>query len=61
MDFSDFKVIFFNIGAFLTIQFYSSADAFLKFILVAISIGYTSHKWFILHQSNKKGKKDEDN
>jgi len=57
MDFQDFKLLFLNVSTFLAIEF-SSADAFLKFILVAISIGYTTHKWYLLHTTNKKAKKD---
>jgi len=40
----------------------TTADAFLKFCLTAVFIGYTSYKWYCLWQDrkNNKVKKDEE-
>jgi heme/copper-type cytochrome/quinol oxidase subunit 4 len=39
---------------------FSGADAFLKFILTAVAIGYTTHKWYFMHLDRKNNKKNKD-
>jgi len=62
MSVEDIKVYTLNLFAFS--MTFSSADAFLKFLLTAIAIGYTANKWYFMHQDRKEGKRkqnDEEN
>lgn len=61
MDFNDFKIYMFN--CFAMVVAFSEADAFLKFCLTAVVIGYTGHKWYLMYDDrrNKKDKDEEDN
>ena len=51
MSITDLKIYCLNLTT-LGITF-THIDIFLKVILVAISIGYTLHKWYLLWQKQK--------
>lgn len=57
MSLEDLKIGVVNLFAFA--MTFSHADAFLKFILSAVAIGYTTHKWYLMHVNSKKNNKDE--
>ena len=52
MNITDLKIYGLNLTT-LGISF-SSIDLFLKIVLVAVSIGYTVHKWYLMYEKNKK-------
>jgi|TARA_R100000084_G_C4592166_1_gene118989 hypothetical protein len=52
MSITDLKIYGLNLTT-LGISF-SDIDLFLKIVLVAISIGYTVHKWILMYEKNKK-------
>jgi len=58
MTIEDFKIYTVNLFAFM--MTFSGADAFLKFILTAVAIGYTTHKWYFMHLDRKNNKKNKD-
>jgi hypothetical protein len=61
MNVTDLKIYLSSFATYLAIEF-SSADAFTKFMLTIVVIGYTSHKWWLMYDRNKKNKdKDENN
>jgi hypothetical protein len=51
MDVTDLKIYSINVTA-LGISM-TDIDVILKIILLAVSIGYTIHKWYILSGKNK--------
>ena len=51
MDITDLKIYAINLTA-LSISM-TDIDVLLKIILLAVSIGYTIHKWYILSGKNK--------
>jgi len=59
MTIEDFKIYTVNLFAFM--MTFSGADAFLKFMLTAVAIGYTTHKWYFLHVDRKERKNNEKN
>lgn len=62
MNFTDFKIYTSSLVTFLAIEF-SSADAFTKFMLTIVVIGYTSHKWWLMYdryKNNKNNKNEEE-
>ena len=54
MNITDLKVYGFN-ALSLMITFTDVEDA-VKMILMLASIGYTLHKWYLMHQNNGGGK-----
>lgn len=52
MNFTDIKVYGFN-AISLMITFTDVEDV-VKMILMLASIGYTLHKWYLMHQNSKK-------
>ena len=55
MSVTDLKIYCLNLTT-LGISF-TQIDILLKVILVAISIGYTLHKWFLMYEKNKNKSK----
>jgi hypothetical protein len=55
MSVTDLKIYCLNLTT-LGISF-TQIDILLKVILVAISIGYTLHKWFLMYEKNKSKSK----
>ena len=55
MSVTDLKIYCLNLTT-LGISF-TQIDILLKVILVAISIGYTLHKWFLMYEKNKRKSK----
>lgn len=51
---TDLKIYLVN-GATLSATF-ANIDIGLKIILVLVTLGYTSHKWYLLHKNNKNKK-----
>lgn len=51
---TDLKIYLVN-GATLSATF-ANIDISLKIILVLVTLGYTSHKWYLLHKNNKNKK-----
>lgn len=51
MSITDLKIYGLNLTT-LGISF-SDIDLFLKIVLVAVSIGYTVHKWYLMYEKNK--------
>jgi hypothetical protein len=56
--FTDVKIFTGYFATIATITF-GSADAFLKFCLTGVVIGYTSHKWYFMYLDRKDRKKKE--
>ena len=54
MTISDLKIYLLNIGTFAISM--SQVDMVLKVLLLAISIGYTAHKWWLLTKNKNKKK-----
>ena len=52
MTVSDLKVYLLNIGTFAISM--SQIDMVLKLTLLATSIGYTAHKWWLLTKNKNK-------
>jgi len=48
MNLTDFKIYALN-GGSLMISF-TNVDAVLKILLLAVSIGYTIHKWYLMNK-----------
>lgn len=48
----DYKTILINAGTF-TISM-TNIDVALKIILVSVTIGYTTQKWYLLNKNKKK-------
>jgi len=57
LDFTDTKIYIINSIAFAFT--FTHADAFLKFLLTAVAIGYTTHKWYFMHIDRKERKNNE--
>ena len=53
-QFTDLKIYLLNTTA-LGVTF-SNVNLFLKLLLVLTTLGYTSHKWFILYKNSKNNK-----
>jgi len=51
MDFTDLKIYGVNFSAFAISL--ADIDVILKLTLLAVSIGYTIQKWYILNDKNK--------
>lgn len=51
MNLSDLKIYTLNASA-LAISM-SQIDVILKVILLSVSIGYTAHKWYLMHGKSK--------
>jgi hypothetical protein len=51
MKFTDLKIYALN-STSLAVSF-TSIDDFLKILLLSVSIGYTFHKWLLMHNQNK--------
>ena len=49
---TDYKILLINLGTFLFSM--TNIDIVLKIILLAVTIGYTLHKWYLLNNKNKK-------
>tara|TARA_R110000803_G_scaffold200577_3_gene265008 strand:+ start:3775 stop:3930 length:156 start_codon:yes stop_codon:yes gene_type:complete len=49
---TDYKTLLINLGTFLFSM--TNIDIVLKIILLAVTIGYTLHKWYLLNTKNKK-------
>lgn len=49
---TDYKTLLINLGTFLFSM--TNIDVVLKIILLAVTIGYTLHKWYLLNNKNKK-------
>ncbi len=54
MSLTDIKIYCLNLTT-LGISF-TNIDLILKIVLVAISIGYTVHKWILMYEKNKANK-----
>ncbi len=54
MTISDLKIYLLNLGTFAISL--SQVDMILKVLLLAISIGYTIHKWWLLSKNKDKYK-----
>lgn len=55
MNISDLKIYLLNLSTFAISL--SHVDMILKILLLAISIGYTTHKWWLLNKNKGKYKK----
>ena len=51
MDVTDIKVYALTVGALATSM--TDIDVVLKIIAPLVAIGYTLHKWYIMHGKNK--------
>ena len=49
---TDYKTLLINLGTFLFSM--TDIDIVLKIILLAVTIGNTTHKWYLLNKKNKK-------
>ncbi len=56
MSLQDLKIYFFNASA-LSISM-TNVDVLLKLVLLIVTIGYTLHKWYIMNENRKNGKRD---
>jgi hypothetical protein len=54
MNISDLKIYLLNLSTFAISL--SHVDMILKILLLAISIGYTTHKWWLLNKNKDKYK-----
>jgi len=52
---TDYKTLLINLGTFIFSM--TNVDVFLKIILLLLTIGYTSHKWYLMNKNNGKKKK----
>ena len=55
MNISDLKIYALNLSTFAISM--SKVDMVLKVLLLSISIGYTTHKWWLLNKNKNKNKK----
>jgi hypothetical protein len=55
MNISDLKIYLLNLSTFAISL--SQVDMILKIMLLGISIGYTTHKWWLLNKNKDKYKK----
>jgi len=55
MTISDLKIYALNLSTFAISM--SHVDMILKVLLLSISIGYTTHKWWLLNKNKDKYKK----
>jgi len=55
MNISDLKIYALNFGTLIVSM--SQVDMVLKILLLAVSIGYTIHKWWLLSKNKNKYKK----
>lgn len=55
MNISDLKIYLLNLSTFAISL--SHVDMILKILLLGISIGYTTHKWWLLNKNKDKYKK----
>jgi|5_EtaG_2_1085323.scaffolds.fasta_scaffold05094_3 hypothetical protein len=55
MNISDLKIYLLNLSTFAISL--SHVDMILKIMLLGISIGYTTHKWWLLNKNKDKYKK----
>ena len=46
---TDYKTLMINLGTFLFSM--TNIDIFLKITLLAVTIGYTLHKWWLLNKT----------
>jgi hypothetical protein len=51
---TDIKVILLNASTF--VLSFAQIEMVLKIALLAISIGYTAQKWYLMHKSNAESK-----
>jgi|TARA_B100001250_G_C19245937_1_gene548530 hypothetical protein len=51
MDVTDIKVYALTVGALATSM--TDIDVALKILATIVAIGYTLHKWYIMHGKNK--------
>jgi hypothetical protein len=49
---TDYKTLLINLGTFLFSM--TNIDIVLKIILLLLTIGYTSHKWYLMNKNNEK-------
>ena len=54
MNISDLKIYALNLSTFAISM--SKVDMVLKVLLLSISIGYTTHKWWLLNKNKNKNK-----
>ncbi len=54
MNISDLKIYALNLSTFAISM--SQVDMVLKVLLLSISIGYTTHKWWLLNKNKNKNK-----
>ena len=54
MNISDLKIYALNLSTFAISM--SQVDMVLKVLLLSISIGYTTHKWWLLNKNKNKTK-----
>ena len=52
MNISDLKIYALNLSTFAISM--SQVDMVLKVLLLSISIGYTTHKWWLLNKNKNK-------
>jgi len=52
---TDYKTLLINLGTFLFSM--TNIDIVLKIILLLLTIGYTSHKWYLMTKNNGRKKK----
>jgi len=52
MNISDLKIYALNLSTFAISM--SQVDMILKVLLLSISIGYTTHKWWLLNRNKNK-------
>lgn len=52
MSFQDMKLYLMNLSAF-TLSF-TNIDMALKIILLTVTILYTTHKWYLMYEENKR-------
>ena len=52
IDATDIKVYLLNITTLIIT--YSDLMDWLKFVAICLSIGYTIHKWYLMHNNSKK-------
>eukprot|EP01052_Picozoa_sp_SAG31_P012679 SAG31_NODE_746_length_12401_cov_7.236872_20_plen_52_part_00 len=49
---TDYKTLLINLGTFLFSM--TNIDIVLKIILLLLTIGYTSHKWYLMNKRNNE-------
>jgi hypothetical protein len=58
MDMADLKMYFLN-ASVLTLSM-TNIDMVLKLLLLAVSIGYTAQRWYLLDKERRNKKNEED-